>query len=66
MESRLTKLETSADYIQRDIEALKRGVEALKKDVHAIRTTDFQLIFGAIIALAVGLSGVMAKGFQWL
>jgi len=26
---------------------------------------DFRLLFGAIITLAIGLSGVMAHGFRW-
>jgi hypothetical protein len=27
---------------------------------------DFRLIFGAVIAAALGLTGLMAKGFHWL
>mgnify|MGYP000722284598 FL=1 len=30
------------------------------------RTTDFRLIFGAIITVALGLAALMAKGFGWL
>ena len=58
MEARIAKLETTVEYIQRDI-------KELKEDVRAIRTTDFRLLFGAIIAVALGLSGLMAKGFHW-
>ncbi|AMC13332.1 hypothetical protein RL73_02495 [Liberibacter crescens] len=27
---------------------------------------DFRILFGALIALGLGLSGLMAKGFHWL
>ncbi len=30
------------------------------------QSTDFRLLFGALIAVALGLSGLMAKGFHWL
>lgn len=59
MEARVAKLEIAVEYIQRDI-------KELKDDVRAIRTTDFRLMFGAIIAVALGLTGVMAKGFHWI
>jgi len=66
MESPVTKLETAVEYIQRDVELLQRDVRALRQDMIGIRTTDFRLLFGAIIAVAVGLTGLMAKGFNWL
>ena len=66
MESRVTKLETAVEYIQRDVELLQRDVRALRQDMIGIRTTDFRLLFGAIIAAAVGLTGLIAKGFNWL
>ncbi len=59
MEARVAKLEVAVEYIQRDI-------ADLKADVRAIRTTDFRLTFGAIIAVALGMAGLMAKGFHWL
>lgn len=58
MEARVAKLELAVEYIQRDI-------AELKEDVRAIRTTDFRLLFGAIIFVALGLAGIMAKGFEW-
>jgi hypothetical protein len=30
------------------------------------QSTDFRLLFAALIAVALGLSGLMAKGFHWL
>ncbi|OGB23499.1 MAG: hypothetical protein A3I66_01235 [Burkholderiales bacterium RIFCSPLOWO2_02_FULL_57_36] len=59
MEARVAKLEAITEYIQRDI-------KELKEDVRAIRTTDFRILFGAIIAVALGLAAIMAKGFGWL
>lgn len=52
--------------VQRDVAELKADVRELRRDVAGIRTTDFRLLFGAIIAVALGLAGVMAKGFGWL
>lgn len=59
MQARLAKLEVAMEYVKRD-------VDELKTDVRAIRTTDFRLTFGAIIAVALGLAALMAKGFHWL
>ncbi len=66
MESRVTKLETAFTYVERDIKELRDDVRGLRDDVKSIRTTDFRILFGAIIAVALGLAGLMAKGFHWL
>lgn len=59
MEARVSRLEVVVEFMQRDI-------AELKADMRAIRTTDFRLIFGAIITVALGLAALMAKGFGWL
>ena len=59
MEARITRLEVAVEHLQRDI-------AELKADVRAIRTTDFRLIFGAIITVALGNAALMAKAFGWL
>ena len=59
MEARMARLEVAVEYMQRDIAELKAGMRA-------IRTTDFRLIFGAIITVALGNAALMAKGFGWL
>jgi hypothetical protein len=59
MEARMARLESDVEYMKRDI-------AELKTDVREIRTTDFRLIFGAIIATALGLAALMAGGFGWL
>ena len=62
MEARVAKLEASVDYIQREISELKTEVRGIRSDAR----TDFRLLFGALIAVALGLAGLMAKGFGWL
>lgn len=54
------------EHVQDDIRELKDAVRELSRQVNAIRTTDFRIMFGAIIAATLGLAGVMAKGFGWL
>ena len=66
MEARVAKLEAAMEYVQRDIGELKSEVREIRKDITGIRTTDFRILFGAIIAVALGLAGLMAKGFHWL
>jgi hypothetical protein len=66
MESRVAKLEIAVEYIQRDIVEIKGHINALRNDVSGIRTTDFRIIFGAITTVAIGLAGLMAKGFGWI
>ena len=66
MQARVTKLEAAVDYIQRDVKELREDVRTMRGEIHSIRTTDFRLVFGAIIAVALGLAGLMAKGFHWL
>jgi len=66
MESRIARLETAVEYIQRDIVEIKGHINALRNDVSGIRTTDFRITFGAIITVALGLAGLVAKGFGWI
>lgn len=65
MESRIAKLETAVEYIQREVGELKADVRAVRGDISGIRTTDFRILFGAIITVALGLAGLMGKGFHW-
>lgn len=65
MEARVAKLEAAVDHLQRDVTELKGDLREVRKDISGIRTTDFRILFGAIITVAVGLAGLMAKGFHW-
>ena len=60
--ARVAKLEASMEFIQREIGEIKTDVRQIKD--HA--RTDFRTLFGALIAVALGLAGLMAKGFHWL
>ena len=80
MEARVAKLEVATQYIQRDVAEIKNDLKLTNQSIgkfgdevnvefKAIRSearTDFRLLFGAIIAVALGLAGIMAKGFGWL
>lgn len=66
MEARIAKLEATFEHLGRDVDDLRADVKELRRDIHGIRTTDFRLLFGAIIAVALGLAGLMARGFGWL
>ena len=56
---RVARVETGIDFLRSDIKNLSEGLLA-------VRTTDFRLMFGALIAVALSLSAMMAKGFGWL
>jgi len=42
------------------------GDAALRKDVKSDMDRDFRITWGGLIAAALGLAGLMAKGFEWL
>lgn len=66
MEARVAVLEQIAKQTSETLAGiktdLKTGIEAAR-DRH---DRDFRITFGAIIAVALGLAGLMAKGFKWL
>jgi len=62
MEARIAKLEVAVDYISRDIGEIKTDIKEIKKDARE----DFRILAGMIIALALGMAAMMAKGFNWL
>jgi hypothetical protein len=62
MEPRVAKLEAAVEHIQRDTNDIKTDVRSLRD--HA--RTDFRVLFGAIIIVALGLASMMARGFHWL
>lgn len=69
MQSRIAKLESSVEYIQRDITDIKddiKGIRTELKEQRELHHKDFRIMFGALIAVALGLAGLMAKGFSWL
>lgn len=62
LEARIARLEVSVSHIESDVRDIKTDLRDLrnKVDSHLV------LLFGALIATAVGLAGLMAKGFGWL
>lgn len=62
MEARLAKLEASMEYVQRDVSDIKTDI----RRIHDAVDSNFKLTFGGLIFVALGLAGIMAKGFGWL
>jgi hypothetical protein len=62
MEARVAKLEAHIEHIQGDLNEIKSDIREIKRDERA----DFRLLFGALIFVALGLAGLMAKGFHWI
>lgn len=62
MEARIAKLESSAEYVQRDVADIKAEMRSVRSDMRQ----DFRILFGAVIAVALGLAGLMSRGFGWL
>lgn len=49
-----------------DVNREFKAVDGEFKAVRAEAKSDFQKLFGALIAVALGLAGIMAKGFHWI
>lgn len=62
MDARIAKLESWAQHTDATLTDIKTDVREIRRDMRS----DFRLLFGAIIAVAVGLAGLLAKGFHWL
>lgn len=62
MEARVAKLESDVSHIQRDITDIKSDI----KEIRNHQRSDFRVLFGALITVALGLAALMAKGFGWL
>ncbi len=62
MEPRVAELEATVEHVRSDIADIKGDLRALRGEAR----TDFRLLFGAIIVVALGLAGFMAKGLHWL
>lgn len=61
MEVRIAKLEASVAHIEADIKDIKADIRDVKRDSRE----DFRILFGALVFVALGLAGIMAKGFHW-
>jgi hypothetical protein len=69
MEARVAKLEAAVEHIQSDLVEIKTELRDHRGRFDGLRDRmerDFRILFGAIIAVALALAGLMAKGFHWL
>jgi hypothetical protein len=62
MEARVARLEASIEHIERDIAEIKADARSTR----ARMESDFRITWAGIMALGLGLAGLMAKGFGWL
>jgi hypothetical protein len=62
MEARLAKLESSMEYVQRDISEIKLDI----RRIYDTTDKNLKLYFGGLVTVALGLTGVMARGFGWI
>jgi hypothetical protein len=76
VEEKVDQLQVGLGVLKVDVAVLKADVSVLKRDLHEVRQDikdvrthqerDFRLLFGTVIAVTLGLAGLMAKGFGWL
>lgn len=62
MQGRVAKLESDVEHIKNALKDIKDDIREIKRDARS----DFRLLFGALITVALGLAALMAKGFHWL
>ncbi|MBV9862583.1 MAG: hypothetical protein JO267_10595 [Alphaproteobacteria bacterium] len=62
VEARVAKLEANIEHIRSDLAEIKGDIREIRRDARS----DFRLLFAAVIFVALGLAGLMAKGFHWI
>lgn len=60
------EIQSEFKSVNNDSRAEFKSMSEEFKLIRAEMRTDFRLIFGAIIAVTLGLAGLMAKGFGWI
>ena len=69
MEGRIAKLESSVEYIQRDIAEIKADIKDVEKGIGGLNDSISSAKVWALllyIGLAGGLLYILAHGFKWL
>jgi chromosome segregation ATPase len=66
LKSDIKDVRSDFNELRAEIRTEIKDVRAEIKDVRAEARTDFRLLFSALIAVALGLAGLMAKGFHWV
>ncbi|EDZ1351491.1 hypothetical protein VQZ33_002778 [Salmonella enterica] len=62
MEARVAKLESDVAHIDSTLQEMKSDMREMRRDLRS----DFRILFGALITVAIGLAGIMARGFHWI
>ncbi len=57
----MARLSFAIELLTKSIERLDREIATLRSDARS----DFRLLFGAVIASALGLAGLIAKTAHW-
>ena len=72
LDLRALRVDTRSDFdslragTRSDMDSLRAGTRSDIDSLRADARSDFRLQFGALIAVAVALAGMMATGFGWL
>jgi hypothetical protein len=80
LSERVTRLEVTCERILDELRELRTDMREMRsemrnesremrnesRELRRTATADFRILFGAIIAVALGLAGVMAGGFGWI
>ncbi|EAB4925333.1 hypothetical protein FG613_26110 [Salmonella enterica subsp. enterica serovar Muenchen] len=62
MEARVAKLESDVAHIDSTLQEMKGDMREMRRDLRS----DFRILFGALITVAIGLAGIIARGFHWI
>ena len=64
-----TDLRELRNEMREELREIRSDMREMRGDMREMRrasTTDFRILFGALIAVAVGLAGTMARAFGWI
>jgi hypothetical protein len=61
-QTRLGKLGANIEHVQQDVSDLRHDV----REIRSLMAADFRRTWGGLIAISLGLAGMMARGFHWL
>ena len=62
LEARVAKVEAILESVDKTLNEITQDIKTLRDNARA----EFRQLFGAIITVAFGLAGLIAKGFHWL
>jgi hypothetical protein len=61
MEARVAKLEALAETTDKRLSLVEQDIREFRRDMRS----DFKVTWAGIFAVALGISGLLAKGFHW-